>query len=174
MLDLCCCAWAFSNWDDQGLLSGCDVQASHCGGFSRCGTQALMWAGFSSCGSWTLEHKLIVVVDKFICSVACGILSDQGSNPCLLHWQADSLPLSHQGSPIEIINLFNFSYSNRRVKWVKLLSCVRLFATPMNCSLPGSSVLGNFPGKSTGVGCHFLLHGIFPTQGSNPGLMHCG
>ena len=30
------------------------------------------------------------------------------------------------------------------------------------------------PGKSTGVGCHFLLHGIFPTQGSNLGLLHCG
>ena len=27
------------------------------------------------------------------------------------------------------------------------------------------------PGKNTGVGCHFLLQGIFPTQGSNPGLM---
>ena len=31
----------------------------------------------------------------------------------------------------------------------------------------------DFPGKNTGVGCHFLLHGIFPTQGSNPGLSHC-
>ena len=30
-----------------------------------------------------------------------------------------------------------------------------------------------FLGKSTGVGCHFLLYGIFPTQGSNPGLPHC-
>ena len=29
------------------------------------------------------------------------------------------------------------------------------------------------PGKSTGVGCHFLLQGIFPTQGLNPGLPHC-
>ena len=29
------------------------------------------------------------------------------------------------------------------------------------------------PGKSTGVGCHFLLQGIFPTRGSNPGLPHC-
>ena len=28
------------------------------------------------------------------------------------------------------------------------------------------------PGKSTGVGCHFLLQGIFPTQGLNPGLLH--
>ena len=31
----------------------------------------------------------------------------------------------------------------------------------------------DFPGKNTGVGCHFLLHGIFPTQGLNPGLLHC-
>ena len=29
-----------------------------------------------------------------------------------------------------------------------------------------------FPGRSTGVGCHFLLQGIFPTRGSNPGLLH--
>ena len=29
------------------------------------------------------------------------------------------------------------------------------------------------PGKNTGVGCHFLLQGIFPTQGSNTGLLHC-
>ena len=33
------------------------------------------------------------------CSVACEILQDQGSNLCLLHWQVDSLPLSHQGYP---------------------------------------------------------------------------
>ena len=32
----------------------------------------------------------------------------------------------------------------------------------------------NFPGKSTRVGCHFLLQGIFPTQGLNLGLPHCG
>ena len=29
------------------------------------------------------------------------------------------------------------------------------------------------PGRNTGVGCHFLLQGIFPTQESNPGLLHC-
>ena len=32
-------------------------------------------------------------------SAACGILPDQGPNPCSLHWQADSQPLRHQGSP---------------------------------------------------------------------------
>ena len=31
----------------------------------------------------------------------------------------------------------------------------------------------DFPGKSTGVGCHFLLQGVFPTQGWNLGLPHC-
>ena len=31
----------------------------------------------------------------------------------------------------------------------------------------------DFPGKDTGVSCHFLLQGIFPTQGLNPGLLHC-
>ena len=36
------------------------------------------------------------------CSMACGIFPDQGSNPCLLHWQADSLPLSHQESPFSL------------------------------------------------------------------------
>ena len=41
----------------------------------------------------------VVVARGLTCSVACGIFPDQGSNPCLLHWQADSLPLSHQGSP---------------------------------------------------------------------------
>jgi len=30
---------------------------------------------------------------------ACGIFPDQGLNPCLLHWQVESLPLRHQGSP---------------------------------------------------------------------------
>ena len=44
---------------------------------------------------------------------------------------------------------------------------------PMDCSLAGSSVHGDSPGKNTEVGCHALLHGIFPTQGSNPGLLHC-
>ena len=60
---------------------------------------------------------------------------------------------------------------------------------PVDCSPPGSSVHGilqarilewvgsvapwDSPGKPTGVGCYFLLQGIFPTQGLNPGLPHC-
>ena len=56
-------------------------------------------------------------------------------------------------------------------KWseVRLLSSVQLLMTPwtVTCLCPW-----NFPGKSTGVSCHFLLHGTFLTQGSNLGLPH--
>ena len=43
----------------------------------------------------------------------------------------------------------------------------------MDRSTPGSFVHGDSPGKNTGVGCHALLQGIFPTHGSNPGLLNC-
>ena len=48
--------------------------------------------GLSGTGSTVVAHGLS-------CSVACGIFLDQGLNPCLLHWQVDSLLLSHQESP---------------------------------------------------------------------------
>ena len=51
-------------------------------------------------------------------------------------------------------------------------SCPTL-CNPMDWSPPGFSVHGDSPGKNTGVGCHFLLQEIFPTQGLNPGLPHC-
>ena len=41
----------------------------------------------------------IAVAHGLSCSLACGIFLDQGLNLCLLHWQVDSLPLSHRGSP---------------------------------------------------------------------------
>ena len=43
----------------------------------------------------------------------------------------------------------------------------------MDCNPPGTSVHGDSPVKNTGADCHTLLQGIFPTQGSNPGLPHC-
>ena len=48
-----------------------------------------------------------------------------------------------------------------------------LHCNPMDCTPAGSSVHGDSPDKNNGVGCHSLLQGIFPTQGSNPGLSHC-
>ena len=65
----------FSSCGEWELLSSCGVGASHCDGFSCLRAQALGAAagGPSSCGAR---------------SSACGIFLD----PCLLHWQADSLP----------------------------------------------------------------------------------
>ena len=51
-------------------------------------------------------------------------------------------------------------------------SCPTL-CDPMGCSPPGSSVHGDSPGKNTGMGCHFLLQGVFLTQGSNLSLLYC-
>ena len=42
-------------------------------------------------------------------------------------------------------------------------SCLTL-CDPMDCSPPGSSLHGILPGKNTGVGCRFLLQGVFPTH----------
>ena len=53
------------------------------------------------------------------------------------------------------------------------LSCPTL-CNSLDCSPPGSSVHGDSPGKNTGVGCHALLQGIFPTLRLNPGLPQCG
>ena len=54
----------------------------------------------------------VIVAHGPSCSVACGIFPDQGSNPCPLHWQADSQPLCHQGSPAtrEALIFFKFFY----------------------------------------------------------------
>ena len=50
--------------------------------------------------------------------------------------------------------------------------CLTL-CNPMGCSLLGSCINGVLQAKNTGVGCHTQLQGIFPTQGSNPGFLHC-
>ena len=59
----------------------------------------------------------------------------------------------------------------RKIKWVKSL-CLTL-CDPMDCSLTRFLRPWDFPGKNTGVGCHFLLQEIYPTQVLNPGLPHC-
>ena len=56
---------------------------------------------------------------------------------------------------------------------VKVVQSCLTLCDPMNCSPLGSSVHGDSPGKDTGVCCHFLLQGIFLTQGLNLGLSHC-
>ena len=49
----------------------------------------------------------VIVAHGPSCSAACGISPDQGLNPCPLHWQADSQPPRHQGSPLFFFFLIN-------------------------------------------------------------------
>ena len=66
--------------------------SSRCAGLSLPRPLLLRSTGSRRAGSAIVAHGPS-------CSVARGILPDQGSNPCPLHWQADSQPLRHQGSP---------------------------------------------------------------------------
>ena len=66
--------------------------SSRCMGLSLSRPLLLRSTGSRRAGS-------VVVAQGPSCSTACGIFPDQGSNPCPLHWQADCLPLHHQGSP---------------------------------------------------------------------------
>ena len=67
--------------------------SSRCAGLSPSRPLPLQSTGSRCAGSAIVAHGLSR-------SAACGILPDQGSNPCPLHWQADSQPLRHQGSPV--------------------------------------------------------------------------
>ena len=56
-----------------------------------------------SCGLRAAGHRLNSCGAWACCSVASGSFLDQGLNLCLLHWQADSYPLCHQGSPLIVV-----------------------------------------------------------------------
>ena len=115
---------------------------SRCAGISSCGA----WASFPW-GMWNLSKPGMESVSPALagwfylstvppgkyqcsvfffkahrlrCSVACGILLDQGLNPCLLHWQADSSPVSHQGSPPSVVS------SDRKMEMRSVLRIVPL------------------------------------------------
>ena len=70
-----------------------------------------------------------------------------------------------------VLVFVNSASVNNAVPCFIAQSCLSL-CNPMYCSLPGSSIHRDSPGKNTGVGCHALLQGFFLTQGSNTGLPH--
>ena len=96
-LGLCCFAQAFSSYREWGLrfvvvhgllIAVVFLQNTE----SRC-------AGLGGGDPWAQELWLTNSrAHGHSCSAACGIFPGQGLNPCPLHWQANSLPLSHQGS----------------------------------------------------------------------------
>ena len=85
--------WVFVSVRGLSLVAASGGHSSsRCTGVSLSRPLLLWSTGSRRTGSVVVAHGLS-------CSAACGIFPDQGSNPCPLHWQADSQPLHHQGSP---------------------------------------------------------------------------
>ena len=128
-------SWTFICWKIfiYLFIYGCFGSSFLCEGFSL----VVASGGHSSscCAGLSLSRPLllqstgsrragsVIVAHGPSCSAACGIFTDQGSNPCPMHWQADSQPLCHQGSPVGrflitisisllLISLFIFSISS--------------------------------------------------------------
>ena len=114
------CKTSCSEW---GLLSNCGSRASYGGGFFIAepwlqstwasavaaprlySTGSIAVAHGRSCsqhgGSSHIRDRTRGTRAQLL--TAWGLFPHQGSNPCLLHWQADSLPLSHQGSSTDVL-----------------------------------------------------------------------
>ena len=105
---------------------------------------------------WNLEHEKVS-------SRSTKLL---GENGCMLKLScmAESLHCSS-----ETITTLFISYTCM----LNRFSRVRLFVTPWAIVHQAPLCPWDSPGKNTGVGCHFLLQEIFPTQGLNPGLLNC-
>ena len=142
-----------------------------CSGFSLVAAPGLLNMGW------------VAAVHELSCSVACEIFPDQGSSPCLLLWQADSLPLSHQGRLAFIsdsVEQKTVAMASLKVMWMHVTwsvclvtqSCLTL-CNSMDCNFPGSSVHGTSQVRILEWVAMPTSRGSFPTQGSNPGLLHC-
>ena len=98
-------------------------------------------------------------------------------SPCLFNFYAEYIGIKIAGRNISITSDMQMTpplwqkVSEVKVKW----SCSVLSDSLRPRGLKPTRLLRPWdsPGKDTGVDCHFLLQGIFPTQGSNPGLLHC-
>ena len=107
--------WVFVSVRGLSLVAASGGHSSsRCAGLSLSRPLLLWSTGSRRAGS-------VVVAHGPSCSAACEIFPDQGSNPCPLHWQADSQPLRHQGSPkvvfLNLMALFYFTF------WGILIYC---------------------------------------------------
>ena len=118
------------------------------------------------------------------------LCKDMARTPCPIPWKRGQgrvhceCWLPHLLLPWLGETVMSNDFPARSEKWShthaqKSLSRVRLFVTPWTVACPHGLYPArllcpwDFPGKNTGVGCHFLLQGIFLTQGSNLGLLPC-
>ena len=85
--------WVFVSVPGLSLVAASGGHSSsQCAGLSLSRPLLLRSSGSRRAGS-------VIVAHGPSCSAACRIFPDQGPNPCPGHWQVDSQPLRHQGSP---------------------------------------------------------------------------
>ena len=117
VLGLPFCVRAFCSCGEWGHSS------SRCTGLSLSWHLLLRSTGSRHAGSVVLAHGPS-------CSAACGIFSNQGLNPCPLHWQADSQPLSHQ----ESLSFTSFPIWNPFISFSSLIAVANTSKTMLNNS----------------------------------------
>ena len=122
--------WVFISVQGLSLVVASGGHSSSwCAGLSLSRPLLLRSTGSRRAGS-------VVVAHGPSCSAACGIFPDQGSNPCPLHWQADSQPLRHQGSPTSDNFLKGGCSANFETTSIFLYS-VTLKCIDLSCTLNG-------------------------------------
>ena len=114
-------------------IFGCVGSSQLCAGFSLWWLLLVRCTGSRHVGSVVVAHGLS-------CYVASGIFPDQESNPCPLHWQADSQPLHHQGSPNHTFLITHSFFKKEKIiqtrKYFKLKNNKNFFASKfVGCSL---------------------------------------
>ena len=129
--------------------------------------------------SWLQSLSAVILEPPQKSLTAAAAAKSLQSCPTLCDPMDGSLP----GSPVPGILqartlewvAISFSKEWKEKVQVKSLSCVRLFASPWTVAHQ-APLPWDFPGENTGVGCHFLLQGIFSTQGFKLCLLcllHC-
>ena len=112
--------WVFDSVQGLSLVAASGGHSSSwCTGLSLSWPLLLRSTGSRRTGS-------VIVAHGPSCSAACGIFPDQGLNPCSLHWQADSQPLRHQGSPISLI--FKSSLFFRTINHLSVIRVANIFS----------------------------------------------
>ena len=108
-------------------------------------------------------------------SLLQGMFPTQGLNPGLPHCRQILYQLSHQGSTQWMFSELNWLHMSPSQCW-GWFGKSSWWSESESCSVQSESLQPHglySPGQTTGVGSLSLLQGMFPTQGSNPGLWHC-
>ena len=144
------------------LQNSCSLSLSFLIYLFGCATSYLPHVGFFSCG--TLDLVPWPGIEPWLLALGAWSLS---------HWTTRDVPWVQVLNPYPVLLLpfFRLLQFIGQLRTLHVCSVVSDSLRPHGLYLPVSSVHGISPGKNPGVGCHFLLQGIFLTQGRNPCLL---